>query len=97
VRQRSLGKGGRLVVGKIENHNPRDITVLRSYGMVSDLDVWRAANPLIRQHGAEAELEAARLHDLMLERGDEEGRLTWLRIRRAIEALREAPPPGKAN
>jgi hypothetical protein len=41
--------------------------------VISDLDVWRAANLLIRQHGAEAELEAARLQDLMLERGDDEG------------------------
>jgi hypothetical protein len=56
--------------------------------MVSDLDIWRAANLLIRQHGADAELEAARLQDW---RGDDEGRLVWARIRRAIEVLR-APP-----
>jgi hypothetical protein len=41
--------------------------------MVSNLDSWRAANLLIRQHGVEAELEAARLQDLMLHRGDDEG------------------------
>jgi len=59
--------------------------------MVSDLDIWRAANLLIREHGMGAELEAARLQDLMLDRGDDEGGLVWARIRRAIEALR-APP-----
>ena len=37
--------------------------------VLSDLDIWRAANLLIRQHGADVELEAARLQDLMLERG----------------------------
>jgi hypothetical protein len=42
--------------------------------MVSDLDIWRTANLLIREHGADAELEAARLQDLMLDRGDDEGR-----------------------
>ena len=42
--------------------------------MISDLDIWRAANLLIRKHGADAELEAARLQDLMLDRGDDEGR-----------------------
>jgi hypothetical protein len=26
--------------------------------MISDLDIWRAANLLIRKHGADAELEA---------------------------------------
>ena len=36
--------------------------------MFSDLDIWRAANLLIRQHGADAELEAGRLQDLMLDR-----------------------------
>jgi hypothetical protein len=29
--------------------------------MVSNLDIWRAANLLIRKHGADAALEAARL------------------------------------
>jgi hypothetical protein len=57
--------------------------------MVSDLDIWRAANLLlIRQHGNDAALEAARLQDPMLERGDDEGRHRWQRIRRVIEALR---------
>jgi hypothetical protein len=50
--------------------------------MISDLDIRRAANLLIRKHGPDAELEAARLADLMLGRGDDEGRLVWARIRR---------------
>jgi hypothetical protein len=64
--------------------------------MVSNLDIWRAANLLIREHGDDAELEAARLQDLMLDRDDDEGRRVWARIRRAIEALR-APPAGLSN
>ncbi len=64
--------------------------------MISDLDIWRAAQLLIRKHGANAELEAARLQDLMLDRGDDEGWLVWQRIRRAIEVMR-APPSGKPN
>jgi hypothetical protein len=43
-------------------------------------------------HGAGADLEAARLQDLMFDRGDDEGRLVWAQIRRAIEALQAAPP-----
>ena len=58
--------------------------------MISDLDIWRAATLLIRKHGADAELEAAKRADLMLDRGDDEGRRVWARIRRAIEAL-QAP------
>lgn len=62
--------------------------VLRSgEAMVSDLDIWRAANLLIQKHGANAELEATKRADLMLDRGDDDGRLLWARIRRAIEDL----------
>jgi hypothetical protein len=51
--------------------------------MVSNLDIWRATNLLTREHGAGADLEAARLQDLMLDRDDDEGRLVWAaRIRR---------------
>ena len=64
--------------------------------MISDLDIRRAADLLIRRHGADAELEAARLQDLMVERGDNEGWLVWVQIRRAIEAL-PAPPSGRPN
>jgi hypothetical protein len=56
--------------------------VLRSgEAMVSDLDIWRAANLVILKHGADAELEAAKRADLMLGRGDDDGRLLWARIR----------------
>jgi hypothetical protein len=61
--------------------------------VISDLDIWRAANLLIRQHGQEAEIEAARKADLMLDRGDIEGQRVWLRIRRAIGEL-QAPQTG---
>ena len=43
--------------------------------MVSDLDIWRAADLLIREHGADAELKVARLQDLMLDRVDGRGGL----------------------
>jgi hypothetical protein len=71
--------------------------VLRSsMTMVPDLDIWRAANLLIGRYGANAELEAARRADLMLERGDDEGRVLWARIRRAVEAL-QALPSGRPH
>jgi hypothetical protein len=53
--------------------------------MIPDRDIWRAANLLIREHGADAEIVSARRADEMLERGDHDGQLVWLRIRRAIE------------
>ena len=61
--------------------------------MISDLNIWRAANLLTRQHGLNAELEAAKRADLMLERGDLDGQAPWKHISRAIVEL-QAPPVG---
>jgi hypothetical protein len=58
--------------------------------LITDLDVWRAANLLIRQHGQDAEIEAARKADLMLDRGDRDGEVLWMLIMRAIGSLQAA-------
>jgi hypothetical protein len=59
--------------------------------MIPDRDIWRAANLLIRKHGADAEIVAARRADDLAERGDHDGKLVWLRIRRAIVEMQAAP------
>jgi len=64
--------------------------------MIPDRDIWRAANLVIREHRADAELVAARRADEMHERGDRDGQLVWLRIRWAIVKL-QAAPVGKPN
>ena len=74
-------------IQSLTNHRP---------ATVSDLDVWRAANLLICKHGANAEFEAAKRADVMLYRGDDDGRLLWARISRAIEDL-QAPRRGRLN
>ena len=61
--------------------------------MISDLDIYRAANLVIERHGGDAVIEAARMLDRMLELGDVEGRDLWRRIGRAIETL-QAPADG---
>ena len=63
--------------------------------MISELDMWRAVNLLIRQHGDNAEIVAAHRADELLERGDLDGRLVWMRIKRAVAELQSAPvgPP----
>jgi hypothetical protein len=64
--------------------------------MIPDRDIWRAANLLIREHKTDAEVVAARRADEMLDRGDHDGQVVWLRIRRAIVEL-QAVPEGKPN
>ena len=64
--------------------------------MIHDRDIWRAANLLIREHGAEAEIGSARRADEMLNAAIRDGQLVWLRIRRAIVEL-QTVPVGKTN
>jgi hypothetical protein len=44
--------------------------LVAAWPAVSELDTWRAANLLIHRHSPDAEFEAARLADLMLDRGE---------------------------
>ncbi len=55
--------------------------------MISDLDIYRSANVLIRDHGEDAAIEAAMRADAMLEKGDLGGVAVWRRILRAVEEL----------
>ncbi len=65
--------------------------------MTTDLDIYRTASVLIREHGEEAALEAAQRADAMLEKGDMEGCATWKRVLGAVEELQRAEmPPGEA-
>ena len=55
--------------------------------MVAELDVYRTARVLIRQHGADAPIHAATRHDALLERGDLEGASVWKRVLAAVDVL----------
>ena len=67
--------------------------------MVSDLDIYRTANLLIKQHGSDdAKLHAAQRADKLLDNGDPDGCRTWQRILKAIDQLTSTEkPPGTAS
>ncbi len=52
--------------------------------MIPDLDIYRSANLLVKQHGQDAPIEAAMRADAMLEKGDLDGCAVWKRILRAV-------------
>jgi hypothetical protein len=59
----------------------------------SDLDIYRTANLLIEQFGADdAPLIAARRADALLGLGDLDGQRVWKSVLRAIEELTRATP-----
>jgi hypothetical protein len=65
--------------------------------VTSDLDIYRTANVLIREHGDEADLEAAQHADAMLEKGAIDGQRVWKRVLAAVKEIqREEPREGEA-
>ena len=52
--------------------------------MTSNLDIYRTANVLIREHGEDAALEAAQRADAMLEKGSVDGQRVWKRVLAAV-------------
>lgn len=66
--------------------------------MISNLDIFRSASVLIREHGQDAALEAATRADALLDRGDLDGYAVWKRILKAVEVLlADAPEAGQAR
>jgi hypothetical protein len=61
--------------------------VLGSTVVRADIELWQVAADLIAQHGPAAEREAISLANLMLERGDRERQVEWLRVGTAIVLL----------
>ncbi len=61
--------------------------------MVEEIDIYRSANLLIKQHGDEAAIFAARQADACLEMGDLDGKVMWLAVISAIEELQDTTPP----
>ena len=55
--------------------------------MIDDVEIFRAANLLIKQHGDDAPIRAAQRADKMLEDGDLDGQVVWKRILAAVEEL----------
>ncbi len=65
--------------------------------MASDLDIYRTASVLIREHGEEADLEAAQRADGFLDAGDMDGLAVWKRVLKAIKEIqRQEPREGEA-
>ena len=65
--------------------------------MTSDIDIYRTASVLIREHGEVADFVAAQRADEFLEAGDMAASAVWRRVLKAVkEILREEPGEGEA-
>ncbi len=55
--------------------------------MIPDLDIYRSAQVLVKQHGPDAPIHAAMRADDMLEAGDLDGYAVWKRVAKVAAAL----------
>ena len=63
--------------------------------MIDEIDIYRTANLLIRQHGAmAAAIHAAQCADELLVAGDMDGRRVWLKVLKAVKVISDVEPPG---
>ncbi len=62
--------------------------------MIDDRDIWRAANIMVKRHGADARIAAAQRADQLLDAGDVTGFAVWKRIVAAIEDIQSTVPQG---
>ncbi len=63
--------------------------------MIPDLDIYRSAQVLVKQHGEDASIHTAMRADAMLEAGDLVGYDVWKRIVKAVgELLSKERPDG---
>ena len=61
--------------------------------MPDEIDIYRSAKLLIKQHGDDATIFAAMQADECLTKGDLDGKVVWLAVIRAIEELKDTTPP----
>ncbi len=65
--------------------------------MIEGIDLWRAAQIMVKRYGDGAATEAAMRADEFLDQGNLDGKRLWMRIMQAVEALqRERPRDGEA-
>ena len=63
---------------------------------VADIDIWRAANLLLKQQGKEAPIVAAHRARQCMASGDVDGLRLWKRIAEAmLELLKDKPSDGE--
>lgn len=62
--------------------------------LTTPIDIFRSARLLIDQHGEDATIHAAMRADEMLDEGDFDGRVVWLKVIEAINELQKTEPTG---
>jgi hypothetical protein len=65
--------------------------------MIPEIDIWRAAQLLLKRYGEKAFEESAARADELAAGGDDDGAATWRRITDAVVQLANNTPPGPVH
>jgi hypothetical protein len=73
-------------------------TAIRSFRrVIPEIDIWRAANLMLKRYGEKALEESATRADELAADGDQDGAVTWRRITDAVGQLANTTPPGPVH
>jgi hypothetical protein len=61
--------------------------------MIPEIDIWRAANLMLKRYGDGAIAKSVRLAEELAAEGDHAGVAVWLRITDAVEQLANTTGP----
>lgn len=65
--------------------------------MISEIDIWRTAQALVKRFGDDATMEAAMRADQLGDQGDHDGMMVWVRVMQAYIELLRTEPEGPVN
>jgi hypothetical protein len=65
--------------------------------VIPEIDIWRAANLMLKRYGDKALEESAARADELAAAEDHNGSSTWRRITAAVEQLANNTPPGPVH
>jgi hypothetical protein len=65
--------------------------------MIPEIDIWRAANLMLKRYGENAQPESATRAEELAAAGDHDGAVTWRRITDAVVQLANKTPPGPVH
>jgi hypothetical protein len=65
--------------------------------LIPEIDIWRAAQLLLKRYGEKALDESAARADELTLAGDDDGATTWRRIMAAVTQLANKTPPGRIH
>jgi hypothetical protein len=65
--------------------------------VIPEIDIWRAANLMLKRYGDKALNESAVRADELAATGDYDGEAVWRRITTAVVELANRTPPGPVH